>query len=525
MPMHRISSSFTFSFSFLPGFALALALGACTSSDSYVIVTVDSRPAVHDAKSVSVTLSNSGSMRTDSLVLRDQVFPVTFSISTPGRSGDLAIAVEADDENGLVVGRGSATTTVESAAAKVMLDPTDFVVNTDYAGNQFPSDNFEAGGFQVAALADGTWTTVFRDACTSSSCTIFARRFDKTGRPVQTQAAAGTNAFAVTARPTSSQSTPAVAASQAATIAVWNFSDVGTATTRGIACRTLDTAGRLGADQTAIDSTTTGYVVSVAALASGNFATTWRIINASAIDEIHLAIIQPDCTTLGGVQLVAKGAIVADFLHRGEVAGSADRVLVTWVTNGDVHLRMASSAGVFSTADTLLVSQTPTDEIASARVVAASGGGFVVGARWAQKATTTGTGRIQLYRVDPAGALISTPTLVTDKTGSERDSSKSFAMASRSDGTVLIAWHACGTLGDASQCGVFGRILRDTGEPITDAFAIPTNTLGDQLLPSVAALPDGFVVVWSDASAKPPDPAGLAVRGRIIYPYPYPPGK
>jgi hypothetical protein len=68
------------------------------------------------------------------------------------------------------------------------------------------------------------------------------------------------------------------------------------------------------------------------------------------------------------------------------------------------------------------------------------------------------------------------------------------------------------------MCDVFGRILRATGEPVTDVFAIPTTTAGDQILPSVVGLPDGFAAIWSDASAQPPDVAGTSVRARILYP-------
>ncbi|HEY0985881.1 MAG TPA: hypothetical protein VGD80_02475, partial [Kofleriaceae bacterium] len=161
----------------------ALALAACSSED-YVVITVDVRPAVRNARALSVSLLNAGTMRVDNLPLGDHAFPVTFSISGPGRTGDLAITVDATTAAGLVVGRGSATTAIGGRDASVLLDPTDFVVNTEFAGNQFPSDDFEAAGFQLAALPDGTWTAVFRDACTSDACNVFGRRFDKTGEPV-----------------------------------------------------------------------------------------------------------------------------------------------------------------------------------------------------------------------------------------------------------------------------------------------------------------------------------------------------
>ncbi|HEX2686909.1 MAG TPA: hypothetical protein VHN14_09835 [Kofleriaceae bacterium] len=518
----------------LPGLALAAAaavgtVGACTSSDSYVVVTVDAHPAVHDAKTLTVMLSNAGTSRSDDLALHDPTFPVTFSISAPGRAGDLAITIDAKDDSGAVVGHGLASTTVTAPDAEVMLDSTDFVVNTDYAGDQFPADDAglydaDAGGFQVTALPDDTWTTVFRDGCTSGSCNVFARRFDKAGKPAQTLAAAGTNAFTVTSRPTTSSSIPAIASSQATTLAVWNFSDVGTSTTTGLACRTLDAGGNLGTSQLTIESTANfSYKpgASLTPLGNGNFAVTWRVFNAAVIDEIHMAILKPDCTPLGVIPPVAAGAQVQDSLHRGSVASSADRVLIAWVTNGDLHTRMASNAGAFSTTDTVLVPQVPPDEIKAARVVAASSGGFVVGARWGQKTGTTGPGRIELYRINSAGALVGSPTLVSDRTGGDDIPSASFTMASRSDGVVLVAWHACPPLGDDSMCGVFGRMYRDTGDSftaLTDPFVLPTTTLGDQKLPSVAALSDAFVAVWSDASATAPDKAGLAVRARLIYP-------
>src|SRR6185295_9566333 len=159
---------------------------------------IEARPAVHDARALTVALSNAGTTRRDSLALGDQDFPVTLSISAPGRTGELGIAVDATDQAGLVVGRGSVTTTVETATAQLTLEPADFVVNTDYADDQFPSNDFEAAGFQLAALPDGTWTAVFRDASSSSTVTavtIFGRRFDDSGVPVSTQLAAGTGGF------------------------------------------------------------------------------------------------------------------------------------------------------------------------------------------------------------------------------------------------------------------------------------------------------------------------------------------
>jgi len=189
-----------------------VACGGTDDSGSYLIVTVSTRPAVHDAKTIKVKLTNAGSERSDDLEMTPKGFPATFSVSAPGRTGDLGISVDALDADGLLVGRGETTTTIESPTAEVMVDSADFVVNTDYADDQLLSNYSPANGFQLAAVADGTWTAVHSAAC-DTPCNIFGRRFDPSGRPVSSQAAAGTNAFPVTTRLTSFWSTPTAAAS------------------------------------------------------------------------------------------------------------------------------------------------------------------------------------------------------------------------------------------------------------------------------------------------------------------------
>jgi hypothetical protein len=492
---------------------LAAALGACTSSAGYVLVTVDARPAVHDAKALSVTLANGGTMRTDSLDLKGQPFPVTFSVSAPGRTGDLAITVDALDENNLVVGHGSAATTTAASKASLQLDSTDFVVNTDYAADQFPADDFESSGFQLAAQPDGTWTAVFRDSCMQSACNVFARRFTPAGKPVMTQAAAGTNAFVVTARPSDVFTEPAVASGQAATVAMWNFTDASPATT-GIACRTINAAGTLGADQTSVSNDTIAAAVTVAALSTGDFVASWNAIPAgTSSNVIREVIVKPDCSAPAAVQTVSTGTA---FVDRNAVAASDTHVLFTWVAGGDLHARMASPAGVLAPADAVLIPQTTSDQVGHARIAATAGGGFALAVRWISKVGSMAPGKIELFQVSPAGALVGSPALVTDQSGSNLADDEAFGFASRPDGTVLVAWHACDSSG--TMCTVSGRILKATGEPVTDAFAIPTTAGGSQRRPSVIGLPDAFAVVWSDTSGKAPDTAGQAVRARIVYP-------
>jgi len=514
----------------------ALAAAGCANPTDFVVVTVAARDAVHDARSITVSLANAGTTRMDSLELGAHALPVTFSISAPGRTGELTIAVDAADEAGLIVGHGSATTKLSADTATVLLESTDFVVNTEYAGDQYLSSDFEASGFQLAALPDGTWTAAFRDGCAASSCSLFARRFDRRGRPIATQAAAGTNAFVVTSKPTTLGTTPAIASSPTATVALWDFFDPGTGGATGVACRAITGDGGLGTSQVAIttDPAESADVVSATAIAGGNFAVTWKTtLQPAGLDAIRMATITPDCTPVLAAQTVAQGAAIADIVRRGSIAAHADHVLFAWITNGELHTRLGAATGALAAPEVALIKPAATEEVEHARVVAVPGGGFAIAVRWTGKNVTTGPSRIDLFRVSAAGALVGGPTLVTTRSGNEFDSSESFGIAARSDPAagdqVIVVWHSCGALGDDSMCGVFGRVLRrdpatDTFTAIpdasggTDGFAIPTTTLGDQRRPSVIGLPDGFVVAWTDTSAKPPDTAGQSVRARIVYP-------
>jgi len=497
------------------------AIAACANHDGYVLITVDARPAVHGAKALSVTLANGGTMRTDSLDLKGQAFPVTFSVSAPGRTGDLAITVDAVDQNNLVVGHGGATTTTAASKASVQLDSTDFVVNTDYAGTQFPTFDGGESGAQLAAGPDGTWTAVFGDSCTSGTCNLFGRRFDATGTPVQSEVAAGTNAFTLNTLPPDPFAIPAVAASASTTITLWNDTSFGGTTTPvGIKCRSLDAAGRATANQLPIASDDAS-TVAITTLSTGNFVASWNAFVANPTNptldhyEIHLSTIKPDCTALTPtLVIVSKDANPS---ATNSVATSGSQTLVVWtVASGDLDMCMAAPAGTLTCTDAVLAAKTATDAVIQARSVGVTAGGFVVAVRW-QQSSSTGPGRIELLRLDAMGKLVGTPVLVTDKSGSDL-SARSLAIASRPDGTVMIVWDACGDLGDGSKCGVFGRILRDTGAPVTDVFTVPTTIEDDQLVPSVAGLPDAFVVVWADASSKLPDTSGQAVRARIVYP-------
>jgi len=293
---------------------------------------------------------------------------------------------------------------------------------------------------------------------------------------------------------------------------VWDFYDTAGAT-HGVSCRALDATGTATPDDLTV-SGDSADVVDVTAMSNGNFMASWNTLVTTNV--VHAQVIKPDCTPLGA-NLTVSTAAGAGGAHRASVVAGTDRVLFTWIVDGEVHIRLMAPDGGPITSDTALILKTATEEVYHARAAAVAGG-FVIFARWGQSNSFMGPGRIEMFRVTTAGALMGSPMLVTDKSASDSDNDQSFGAASRPDGSVMAVWHTCGTLGDGSGCGVFGRILSSAGTPVTDVFNLATSTTGDQASPSVVGLADAFVASWSDASMGEPDHAGLAVRARIIYP-------
>lgn len=497
-------------------FALLASATAC-SEESYIVVTVDSRPAVHDATRLRVTLTNAGTTRTDELPLDGASFPVTFSVSAPGRAGDLVVQVDAVDGADLLVGRGTTATAIDTTFTSVMLETADFVVNTDYAEDQFPSDDYEAHGFQVSAGPDGTWTVAYRDRC-ADPCHMFARRFDAAGRPVTTRLAAGTNGFPVSTSLTTSTSTPAIATAGMTTLAVWDFREPSPGTVAGIACRAIDAMGGGNPSEVQISTDASSDVVSITPLSNSNFAVVWNPFLTA--DVIRSAVVRPDCTTLAAPVTVSTSDVgLGPFRASVAASGTPSTILYAWVMDGGVQVRLASNLNVFTAAtDAQFLPKTALETVEFVRV-APLGAGFAVVVRWVQATGFEGPGRIELYRTNATGGVLGAPIEVSTRSGSDFGSSEGFSLATSPSGTLLVVWHSCLENGDGNGCGVFGRAFRSDGTPVGDEFVVATTTNGDQTNPSVTALlDDSFAVVWKDESAGQPDVSGSAVRARIVYP-------
>jgi hypothetical protein len=494
--------------------SLLASVAAC-SDDRATLVTVKVRPTVVGATALVVELKNGAGTAGDRLELRGQTFPLTFSVSSPGRNGDLEIKVSAKNEADLLVGLGVVTVPITESTAEVLVDSADFVVNTNVAKDQYLTDDYEAAGSQLTVNASGEWLAAFRETCTAAACNVFARRFSRIGQPLTSVAAAGTNAFPANTGRVGVISTAAVASSADKTLMFWETTNAADAAD-GVACRPFDRAGAAGSERKIATEPGTDVVVATP-LSNGSFAVAWAG-HPNITDPLNLRtlVVDGNCTPLGTQQIV--GTLLPTLgLSQSAIAASVTSYLIAWHADGTVRARTFTLAGVPSSADTPLISPPVGEEYAMVRVASYNGGVALVAAHRVGQVVS-----LELYRVSATGApaLLGPATVVTDKIDSVFDG---FSVAAHPQGPILVSWHGCGTRGDGEGCGVFGRLFSINGTALGDAFVIPTTTALDQFDASAAPLvgDDGqllFVVAWNDLSATAPDTSGASVRARILYP-------
>ena len=139
-------------------------------------------------------------------------------------------------------------------------------------------------------------------------------------------------------------------------------------------------------------------------------------------------------------------------------------------------------------------SQTGGDQFAS-DVATLSNGGFVV--VWDDRSGTLGDGssdsiKAQLYA--PSGAPVGREFLVNTRTiGAQSQPS----VAALPDGRIIVTWTG---VDDGSQTSIQAQIFDNHGFRIGTEFGVNTQLSSSQTMPDVAALADGgFIITWSDA--------------------------
>ncbi len=485
------------------------ALASC-SSESYLVVTVDARPSVHDVAELEVATSDGEAV--DRIAFSRTTFPATFSMSGLGTAGTVDLSIKAISFDGLLVGEGRTQVQLDGNKASVFLENTDFLVNTDLPEKQYLTANVDNVGGQLAAAPSGRWTVTYGSDC--SSCQMYARRFDATAVPLPSADADGTGSFRVTSK-NSLRGTafPSVASAGENTIVVWDYADP-ISFEKGVACRGINARGSQTAGQLAV-SLQTATSVDAAPLPDGTFAVSW--LSQVEPKEVFTQIVRADCTPKLAPVSVSGPSL--GIIHGAQVASNGSALIYAWVVDKDAaRFRVGDGTGTFVGEGTI---PAPPDTAIEHVRVATMASGFAVAVRVAATNSSM-PGAILLYRTSATGALLSDPVTVTDQSGSNTNTGKvGFGIATRSDGTTMLVWQQCDN-GSSGACvnrlDIFGRLVRSDGSFAGEAFLIPTTTAKNQENPSVAALEDAFVVAWNDESGAEPDTSGSAVRARLIYP-------
>ena len=494
---------------------LVAALAACGDDVTATVVTVRAQPAVRSVAELTVTLINGTSTETATFDLRGRELPATFSVTTPERAGTLEIDATGRDATGVESARGTASSAIvrgKVVDAELVLVPSDFPVNTIVANDQ-RTIFFEGNqGRQIASNANGDFTIGYSDDCGDlARCDVWGRNFDRRSRPVVT-AVVGSDAQFNLNRSATPGTDPAVAVGPNGNrVAVWWTGET-------VLCVGFDPAGT-AVTQLEVPLSTPGLIPqepSIVALEAGRYAVTWEenndadasVIRAMLIDDACAAQVNTITNTAAAFD-VSRAAAAPIVLDHPVVAANGGRLGFVW-RNG------TTLRGRFSDADGRFAGEIEVLADSGARLggqqLVATADGFLV-AFSAGKAAEAGDVRVR--RLSRAGTAEGADSILAPTVG---EAQAGPAIARRADGAIAVAWHACDFLDQDPECGIRGRLVRDTGLPVGAAFHVNTTTLGRQSDPSVAALPDAFAITWTDVSGVAPDTSGAGIRARVVYP-------
>jgi hypothetical protein len=299
----------------------------------------------------------------------------------------------------------------------------------------FGSPNPSDAQAAVAGLANGGWVTLAEGPADGGAGTwIFGRTFDLLGQPTGGD-------FLVSAPQGTSLSPSATALGNGDFVAAWStFS--GTAGL-DVVGRVFDAAGNARSNPFTLSANTAldQEAVEVATLANGNFVATWQSRQSGA--------------------------------------------------SADVYARLFNASGVAISNEILVNTNTDFDQT-NPEVAALAGGGFVV----TYESIELDRGSQINYKVfDAAGNPVSVELAASD--GTERQHLAP-SVAGLANTAFVITWDAQQALGSNVPADVYGRIFFPGGGAATDAFAVNTNTAGQQFDASVSASQQGnFLVTWT----------------------------
>ncbi len=505
-----------------------VTLPACSDDEptTVVFVTVDGRAGVSGLSELVVRVDNDNANTTDTFNITGRSLPLTFTVTPKGREGVLSITVTGRDGDGIEKGRGQAEATIvvdDRVDVAVLLDPSDFVVNTKISGNQRVTFTPEENSKQLALNpADGSFAVVFEDDCGMlNRCDIFMRLFDADGTPRVNQVNMDATAFIANLTNDGFRLGPAVAHNSGNYFVVWEAQDsingviISANGEHLVASEILISAGAM-----------TPTSAAVAPLGNGGFVVTWaewsqiefgnvvrgRLFNASGTplpnpvsnDDGPFAISLDETIAFAGTSVAASG--------------SDREFAVVFRDDDNVYARFFDAAAAPTTAAEIRLTNHSTSAAVLAPHVVWNQGQTVIS--WGvidpmNPALNDGVLQIAQY-TSPNGSRVAPVVSLATSDGSFFNLS-SPALSVRDDGLLVTSWHNCGASGDGDDCGVLLQLMRPSGLPVGNPQVINTTRTSAQTVPSVVARTDAVIGAWTDRSQQAPDTSNDAVRARLVF--------
>ncbi|WP_243372899.1 cadherin domain-containing protein [Microvirga solisilvae] len=347
----------------------------------------------------------------------------------------------------------------------------------------------------ITGLADGGWIVTWQsNNQDGGGYGIYQQRFDKTG------AAISTSDLRVNLTTASDQADPSVTAlPDGGWVVTWVSQNQDIGWNGGIYQQRYNkdgiaqyTADKLVNTNVALDQS----LPSVTALKDGGWVVTWV---TDGQDGSGMGVYQQRYNASGtAVGAETKvNALTDGGQSRPSVTSLPDGGwLVTWESHTSsgahaIYQQRYNASGVASAATDLPVETTNSDYKVMPTVTTLADGGWVV--TWT---SYSAGGDIVQQRFDKDGvALFSTPQRVNVTTGGLQEPGTVTALK---DGGWVVVWQSAGQ--DGSGNGIYLQAFDKNGNPAGPAdMLVNTTTAGNQEMPSVTALNDGWIVSWQSA--------------------------
>jgi Ca2+-binding RTX toxin-like protein len=385
-------------------------------------------------------------------------------------------------------------------------------VNGTTAGNQQSP--------QIARLPGGGYIIVWADSSgiggDASVEAVKGRLFDSSGVPVGPE-------FLINQNTLGRQYEPKLAVLESGNFVVTWTDATGDGSGSAVKGRLYDSSGTPLGGEFLVNTITSNdeWQPCPAALPGGGFVVTWaNQTGDSSLYAVKAQIFDAAATTVGGEFLVNT----TQFLYQdnGKVTALASgNFVVVWddfshspddPSGYAVRGQIFDPAGNQVGGEFLVNTSTSGDQSVDNRsVTALASGGFVVA--WSDNGGAGGDSgwgiRAQLF--DGSGAKAGAEIFVNTNLAGNQDNPTTAALP---DGGFVVTWRDA--TGDGSAYSIKAQLFDASGVPVGTEFLVNTATGGDQVDPSVIALPYGFAVTWADASGVGGDADGFGIKLRLF---------